>query len=145
MRLTRAAGFLLLGTALLAPAQGQHYVISTYAGGVPPPAPTRSSDQAIGDARALATDDEGNLYFVSFNCIFRLNRSGVITRVAGISAPGYSGDGGPAIDAQPSRQAGVVADSAGNVFIADTYARPICNSALGLPLAAIRITGQIIV
>jgi hypothetical protein len=119
MRLTRAAGFLLLGTALLAPAQGQQYVISTYAGGVPPPAPTRSSDQAIGDARALATDDEGNLYFVSFNCIFRLNRSGVITRVAGISAPGYSGDGGPAIDAQLSRPAGVVPDSAGNVFIAD--------------------------
>jgi len=83
MRLTRAAGFLLLGTALLAPAQGQQYVISTYAGGVPPPAPTRSSDQAIGDARALATDDEGNLYFVSFNCIFRLNRSGVITRSPG--------------------------------------------------------------
>ena len=31
MRLTRAASFLLLGAALLAPAQGQQYVISTYA------------------------------------------------------------------------------------------------------------------
>ena len=95
MRLTRAASFLLLGTALLAPAQGQQYIISTYAGGAPPPTPTLSVDKAIGDARALATDDAGNLYFVSFNCVFRLDRSGVITRVAGISAPGYSGDGGP--------------------------------------------------
>ena len=33
MRLTRAASFLLLGAALLAPAQSQQYVISTYAGG----------------------------------------------------------------------------------------------------------------
>lgn len=119
MRLTRAASFLFLGTALLAPAQGQQYVISTYAGGAPPPTPTLSVDKAIGDARALATDDADNLYFVSFNCVFRLDRGGVITRVAGISPPGYSGDGGPAIDAQLSRPSGIAVDGAGNVFIAD--------------------------
>ena len=118
MRLTRAASFLLLG-ALLAPARGQQSVISTYAGGAPPPTPTLSIDKAIGDARALATDDAGNLYFVTFNCVFKLDRSGVITRVAGISPPGYSGDGGPAIDAQLSRPGGLALDGAGNLFIAD--------------------------
>src|SRR5438046_9328610 len=96
MRLTYAAiGFLFLGTAVFSPAQGQQYIISTYAGGAPPPTPALSVDKAIGNAAALAGDDGGNLYFVSFNCVFRLDRSGVITRVAGISAPGYSGDGGP--------------------------------------------------
>ena len=105
MRLTRAASFLLLGTALLAPARGQQYTISTYAGGAPPPTPTLSVDKAIGYAGALAFDYVGNLYFVSFNCVFRLDGSGVITRVAGISARGYSGDGGPALDAQLSRPA----------------------------------------
>ena len=119
MRLSRAASFLLLGAAVLALAQGQQYVISTYAGGAPPLTPTLSVDKAIGDARALATDDAGNLYFVSFNCVFKLDRSGVITRVAGISAPGYSGDGGPAIYAQLSRPGGLALDGAGNLFIAD--------------------------
>ncbi len=119
MRLTRAASFLLLGTALLAPAQGQQYGISTYAGGAPPPTPTLSIDQAIGNASSLASDYAGNVYFVSFNCVFRLDGSGVITRVAGISPPGYSGDGGPAIDAQLSRPGGIAPDTAGNLFIAD--------------------------
>src|SRR5690242_14563029 len=119
MRLTRAASFLLLGTALFAPAQGQQYTISTYAGGAPPPTPTLRTDKAIGDARFLATDNAGNLYFVSFNCVFRLDRSGVITRVAGISARGYSGDGGPALNAQLSRPFGLALDSEGNLFIAD--------------------------
>jgi hypothetical protein len=67
MRLTRAASFLLLLVALLAPAQGQQYTASTFAGGAPPPTPTLSADSTIGDARALATDDAGNVYFVSFN------------------------------------------------------------------------------
>ena len=120
MKLTRVAlGFLLVATAIFAPAQGQQYMVSTFAGGAPPPTPTLSINKAIGNASSLATDDAGNLYFVSFNCVFRLDRSGVITRVAGISPRGYSGDGGPAIDAQLSRPGGIVLDGAGNLFIAD--------------------------
>jgi sugar lactone lactonase YvrE len=121
MTLTRAVtGFLFFGSALFAPAQAQQYIISTYAGGAPPPTPTLSVDEAIGYTAALAGYETGNLYFVSFNCVFRLDRSGVITRVAGISAPGYSGDGGPAMDAQLSRPGGLALDGAGNLFIADT-------------------------
>ena len=126
MRLTRAAiGFLFLGTAVFAPAQDQQYTISTYAGGAPPPTPTLSADKAIGGAASLATDNAGNLYFVSFNCIFRLDHSGVITRVAGISPPGYSGDGGPATDAQLSQPGGIAVDGAGNLFIADVGNRRV--------------------
>ncbi len=119
MRLTRAASFLLLGAALLAPAQGQQYGISIYAGGAPPPTPTLSINQAIGNASSLTSDYAGNVYFVSFNCVFRLDGGGVITRIAGISAPGYSGDGGPALDAQLSRPGGLALDGAGNLYIAD--------------------------
>ena len=43
----------------------------------------------------------------------------MITRIAGISAPGYSGDGGPALDAQLSRPGGLALDGAGNLYIAD--------------------------
>lgn len=61
MRLTRAASFLLLGAALLAPAQGQQYGISIFAGGAPPPTPTLSINQAIGNASSLTSDYAGNV------------------------------------------------------------------------------------
>ena len=41
------------------------------------------------------------------------------TAVAGISARGYSGDGGPALNPQLSRPGGLALDRAGNLFIAD--------------------------
>jgi len=44
--------------------------------------------------------------------------TGIIEAVAGNGAPGYSGDGGPAISAQVS-PTGVFIDGSGNIFIAD--------------------------
>jgi trimeric autotransporter adhesin len=79
MRLSRAVSFLLFGTALFAPAKGQQYTISTFASGAPPPTPTLSADSTIGYPGALASDDVGNVYFVSFNRVFRLDGNGMIT------------------------------------------------------------------
>ena len=45
--------------------------------------------------------------------------SGTITTYAGDGTDGYSGDGGPAIDAELSGPTGVAVGSAGNIFIAD--------------------------
>lgn len=45
----------------------------------------------------------------------------MITTVVGNGLSGFSGDGGPAADAQLARPGGIAADSAGNLFIADTY------------------------
>jgi hypothetical protein len=47
--------------------------------------------------------------------------NGVITTVAGNGAPGFSGDNGPATSAQLYQPMGVAVDSAGNLYIADTY------------------------
>src|SRR5215472_9132898 len=93
MKFARVAfGFLLLGNAAI---RAQQYVISTYAGGAPPtPAPGRSI--SIGGIEFVAADAAGNAYFSSINCVFKLDRNGVATRVAGNSWSGYSGDGGPA-------------------------------------------------
>jgi hypothetical protein len=46
--------------------------------------------------------------------------AGDIYTVAGTGAQGFSGDGGPAISAQVSVPAGVAADAAGNLVLADT-------------------------
>ncbi len=50
----------------------------------------------------------------------RVDSSGIIRPVAGNSTPGYSGDGGPATEAQIfTNNGGLAADSLGNLYIAD--------------------------
>jgi hypothetical protein len=74
----------------------------------------------IGFQWYIATDTAGNVYFSSLNCVFKLDMSGVVTRIAGTSRPGFSGDGGPATSAQLHNPAGLAIDSAGNLFIVDS-------------------------
>jgi hypothetical protein len=72
----------------------QQYVISTYAGGGPPIAtPIQGTNAAIAAPISVATDEKGNVYFASpeVNAVFKLDPSGVLTRVAGNSKRGYSG------------------------------------------------------
>ena len=114
-------GFLLLSTA----ATAQQYVISTFAGGGAPRTPSMAVDTAIGSPVGLATDAAGNVYFpvADLNSVYKLDPNGALTRVAGNSRPGYSGDGGPATSARLQLcclAGGVAVDSAGNLFIADT-------------------------
>jgi YVTN family beta-propeller protein len=78
---------------------------------------------------AVAGDTVGN-GFISDSNNQRIRRvdliSGVITTVAGNGTAGFSGDGGPAVDASLNLPApysgagGVVIDTAGNLFISDT-------------------------
>jgi sugar lactone lactonase YvrE len=73
-----------------------------------------------GPAPYLAVDPAGNLFIADiFNFrIRKVDTSGLITTVAG-STRGFSGDGGPAVQAQFSFLAGLAVDSKGNIFIAD--------------------------
>jgi uncharacterized protein (TIGR03437 family) len=75
--------------------------------------------------RAVAVDAAGDVYIADTGNgrILKVAPAGSITRtttVAGTGVNGYSGDGGPATSAQLSSPAGVAADAAGNVYIADT-------------------------
>ena len=54
-----------------------------------------------------------------------LSTNGLITTLAGTGTSGYSGDGGSATSAQLWSPHGVAADSAGNVYIADTGNRVV--------------------
>jgi sugar lactone lactonase YvrE len=119
--LTRAVTNCTLScTAALTAAQGQQYVISTYAGGAP-----ASPSAAI----ALAADGSGNVYFVDgygyqrtparSNSVFKIEPSGSITRIAGNSRTGLSGDDGPGTSASLYSPLAVAVDRAGNAFIVD--------------------------
>jgi uncharacterized protein (TIGR03437 family) len=71
----------------------------------------------------VLVDPGGNLYIADSenNRIRRVDAStGIITTVAGNGNPGYSGDGGGAIEASLWLPYAVAMDSAGNLFIADS-------------------------
>ena len=69
----------------------------------------------------IAMDAAGNLYIAdaSNHRIRRVDASGTISTVAGTGERGFTGDGGPAIEAQLSFPRGVALDAAGNLYIAD--------------------------
>jgi uncharacterized protein (TIGR03437 family) len=72
-------------------------------------------------ARGMVHDRDGNLY-IAFSDDHRVRKiapDGTITAVAGGSA-GFSGDGGPALQAQLNAPDGLAIDGGGNLYIADT-------------------------
>jgi uncharacterized protein (TIGR03437 family) len=76
----------------------------------------------------IAVDRNGNLYIgengfgmaATGNRIRKIDKDGIITRVAGTGSFGFDGDGGPATSARLAGPGGVVVDEAGNLYIADT-------------------------
>jgi DNA-binding beta-propeller fold protein YncE len=77
----------------------------------------------LGAPEDIAFDAAGNLYFSEFsgNRVDELTLAGVFRLVAGTGTPGYSGDGGPAIQAELNAPTGLVFDPAGNLLIADHH------------------------
>lgn len=70
----------------------------------------------------IALDDSENVYIGDYanHMVRKVNSStGIITRLAGLPVPGYSGDGGPATAAKLYFPHGVASDNAGNIYVAD--------------------------
>jgi sugar lactone lactonase YvrE len=90
----------------------------------------------------LAIDKKGNLFIADTtnHCVRRVSTDGTITTVAGKGVPGFSGDGGPAVDAKLAYPWGVAVDRAGNLFILDTFnyrVRKVAPSGIITTLATI--------
>lgn len=70
----------------------------------------------------IAVDATGNLYIADEgnSRIRKVDRSGVITTIAGTGAAGAAGDGGQATQATLNHPRGVAVDGAGNVYVGDT-------------------------
>jgi len=77
----------------------------------------------------ISLDGAGNIYFPDAfsNHIRKIDTNGIITTIGGNGKQGYSGDGGPAVDAEFFLPGGLSADSAGNVYFTDNavYVRKI--------------------
>ena len=76
---------------------------------------------------SVAAANTGDIFVAdtSNNRIRRVSRDGVITTVAGNGTQGYSGDGGPAINAQMNGPIGLATDGAGNLFFIDAGNRRV--------------------
>ncbi|MBI3684540.1 MAG: hypothetical protein HY235_29560 [Acidobacteria bacterium] len=70
---------------------------------------------------AVSADSTGALFISDAGnaCVRRVTPDGLIATIAGSGAPGFSGDGGPALSAKFEEPAGIAADAAGNVYVAD--------------------------
>lgn len=67
-------------------------------------------------------DQAGNLFIVEMqNAVIRKvdRASGIISTVAGTGTPGFSGDGGPATQAQFNQPHSIAFDAAGDLYVAD--------------------------
>lgn len=105
--------------AVCCTAYSQSYTAATIAGGAPRP-PVHFAAMSIGQPSGVGVDGAGNIYFAGQNCIFKVDPSGGLTRIAGNYAAGYQGDGGPATDALIHQPVSIAVDSAGNIYIPDS-------------------------
>jgi hypothetical protein len=105
-------------SATVTQAAPQSYVVSTIAGSAVPATAVPALSAGVSPS-AIATDAAGNTYFASLSAVYRVDPKGILTRVAGTGAMGFSGDNGPAVSAQLSNVGGIAVDAAGNLFITD--------------------------
>jgi len=92
----------------------------------------------------VARDAAGNVFVsdVMANRVRRIDvRSGVISTVAGNGRPGFSGDGGPAVEAVLDRPRGIAFDREGRLLIADSGNRRIRRVAADGMITTIAGTG----
>jgi sugar lactone lactonase YvrE len=112
--------FVVVSKPLSELAEGE---ITTIAGGVPFLGDSgRATNASFNSVQSLSVDGAGNLLIVdtSNNRIRRLDRSGIITTIAGNGTAGFSGDGSPALGAGLNFPRSIAEDLSGNLFIADT-------------------------
>jgi trimeric autotransporter adhesin len=71
--------------------------------------------------QGLAVDAARNLYYSDAvrNQVGKVTPDGTVTVVAGTGVPGFSGDGGPATQAQLQTPDSVAVDASGNLYISD--------------------------
>jgi serine/threonine protein kinase, bacterial len=81
----------------------------------------KATEARLNVPAGLAFDKRGNLYIAdrSNNRIRKVDTRGTITTIAGTGTAGFSGDGGPATQAQLNLPSGIALDGKGNIFISD--------------------------
>src|ERR1022692_327446 len=79
-----------------------------------------ATQAVMGTPYGVAVDGSGSVYFADFENfrVRKISTSGIVTTIAGNGTPGFSGDNGPATQAQ-LYPTGLALDASGNLYIAD--------------------------
>ena len=103
-----------------------------------------ATDAQLQQPRDIVFGTSGNIYISDrFNHrIRKIDSSGIITTVAGNGTAGFSGDGGPATDAQMNIPSGLALDGLGNLYIADFSNHVIRKVALDGTITTVVGTGS---
>lgn len=80
-----------------------------------------ATEARLSGPEAVAFGPDGSLYIADGNTIWRVGANGIIIRVAGKGTAGFSGDGGPAAQAQLYGASGVAIGPDGTIYIADRF------------------------
>jgi uncharacterized protein (TIGR03437 family) len=97
-------------------------IVSTVVGGAVRSGVPAENVQLNGTA-GITHDPAGNLVFCEHHVIRRLNPDGTIQTIAGTGMSGFSGDGGPAVQAKLQYPASPQYDSKGNLYFIDYSTR----------------------
>ena len=104
-------------------------VIDTFAGGGLNPGENIAATSAAMFPLAVATDSAGNVYLVDSTTfsVRKIDTQGRIRTIAGAGISGFSGDGGPALNARFNFLlfSGLAVDSLGSVFVGDDQNRRV--------------------
>ncbi len=109
-------------------------------------ASVRAVNAQLLEPRNLAIDNSGWLYISDFaaHTVYKVSPSGDLSTLAGNGSAGSSGDGASAILAQLKAPAGLAADAAGAVYIADSgndRVRKVSNGVISTAYAVTAPTG----
>ncbi|MEO7143424.1 MAG: hypothetical protein ABI165_07955 [Bryobacteraceae bacterium] len=97
------------------------YTIQTVAGGDNVGDGGPAAAALFGQLEGVAVDAKGDIFLSDAvgNRVRKITPDGVIRTLAGTGTAGFSGDGGPATQADLNAPYGIAADGAGNLYIAD--------------------------
>jgi gliding motility-associated-like protein len=81
-----------------------------------------ATNARIQSAYGMCVDKFDNIYFTDHggHRVRKINPAGIISTIAGNGNYGFSGDGGPAVQATLSNPRGLCADANGNIYICDS-------------------------
>ena len=122
---------------------GQQYTITTVAGGGSPPIAVPAASVRLPVSFGVAVNNNtGEVFFGSGDSVMKVDRSGILTRVAGTGRFGFSDDGGPADRAMLEWPVGLAIDNAGNLYIAENAAHRIRRVTRGGVISTMAGTGR---
>ncbi len=111
----------ILAFAVVAPLAARAQTITTVAGGGPINLPKASA--SIGTPAAVRHDSLGNTYILDndYSRVYKIDHTtGNMSVFAGNGASGFSGEGGPAVNAEMNGPSGMCLDANDNLFIVDS-------------------------